>query len=213
MATFCGVGNQWHFDPDTYLAMVRSEIQDYDELQTLIADAAESVDVSRVLDLGSGTGVTARAVIDRHPRAQLVGVDASNEMLSHARRLVPEATFVVARLEEALPEGPFDIVVSAFAIHHLDDDAKADLYQRIASSLRIGGRFVICDVVLPESPVDEAIPLEDGIDQPALLRDQLEWLRSAGLVPTVLCERGDRAVVAADRSAEPAGAAGSARYG
>ena len=60
VATFVGVGNQWHFDPDTYLAMVRSEIKDYDELQALIADATKSVNVTRVLDLGSGTGVTAR---------------------------------------------------------------------------------------------------------------------------------------------------------
>lgn len=82
-------GNQWHLDPSTYLAMVRAEIRDYDELQALVADATESVDVTRVLDLGSGIGVTARAVIDRHPHADLLGVDASDEMLSHARRLVP----------------------------------------------------------------------------------------------------------------------------
>ena len=208
-----GMGNQWHFDPETYLSVVRSEIPDYEELQALIADATESVDVSRVLDLGSGTGVTARAVIDRHPHAELVGVDASDEMLLHARRLVPEAAFVVGRLEEALPAGPFDVVVSAFAIHHLDDDDKADLYGRIATSLRMGGRFVICDVVVPESPVDDAIPLEDGIDQPAALRDQLDWLRSAGLVPTVLCERGDHAVVAADRPDDLTGAAGVGRVG
>jgi tRNA (cmo5U34)-methyltransferase len=204
------VGNQWHFDPNSYLAMVRSEIRDYDELQAFIAEATESIDVLRVLDLGSGTGVTARAVIDRHPHAELIGVDANDEMLSHARRLVPDATFVVGRLEDALPEGLFDVVVSAFAIHHLDDEGKADLYRRIANSLRIGGRFVICDVVVPESPVDDAIPLEDGIDQPALIRDQLDWLRAAGLFPTVLCKRGDRAVVTADRLDERAGAGGSA---
>ena len=134
-----------------------------------------------------------------------------------ARLLVQRGAGLPAHFTDAAYAGAAcalcDTPMVYFAIHHLDDDAKADLYQRIASSLRIGGRFVICDVVLPESPVDEAIPLEDGIDQPALLRDQLEWLRSAGLVPTVMCERGDRAVVAADRSAEPAGAAGSARYG
>lgn len=204
VTTVSAVGNQWHFDPASYLDMVRSEVRDYDELQAIIADATHPVDVSRVLDLGTGTGVTARAVIDRHPHAELIGVDASDEMLSHARRLVPEASFLVGRLEDALPEGPFDVVVSAFAIHHLDNDGKADLYRRIATSLRIGGRAVICDVVLPESPVDDAIPLEVGVDQPALLRDQLAWLRAAGLVPTVLCERGDRAVVAADRLDESA---------
>ena len=207
------MANQWHFDPDSYLAMVRAEIQDYDELQALVAEATESIDVSRVLDLGSGTGVTARAVIDRHSHAELIGIDASEEMLSHARQLVADATFVVGRLEDAMPEGPFDLVVSAFAIHHLDDDGKADLYRRISTSLRVGGRFVICDVVLPESPVRNAIPLEDGIDQPSMLGDQLDWLRAAGLFPTVLCDRGDRAVVAADRPNERRGAKGTSVAG
>lgn len=106
---------------------------------------------------------------------------------------------MIGRLEDALPQGPFDVVLSAFAIHHLDDHGKADLYRRIGSSLRIGGRAVICDVVVPESPVDDPIPLEAGVDQPSPLRDQLAWLRAAGLDPAVLYERGDRAVVAADR--------------
>ena len=183
------VGSQWHFDPDTYLAMVRSEIRDYDELQEILALATESVVVSRILDLGSGTGVTARAVSGRHPGVELIGIDSSDDMLSHARRLVPEATFLVGRLEDALPEGPFDIVVSAFAIHHLDDEGKADLYRRIAGSLRAGGRFVICDVVVPEAPMDGGIPLEQGVDLPSTLREQLDWLRAVGLHPTVLCDR------------------------
>jgi tRNA (cmo5U34)-methyltransferase len=200
--TVPGVGSQWHFDPDTYVAIVRSEVRDYDELQAFVADATETIDVTRVLDLGSGTGITARAVIDRHPHAELIGVDASDEMLSHARQLVPDATFVAGRLEDPLPEGPFDVITSALAIHHLDGDGKAALFRRIATSLRIGGRFVVCDVVLPESPVDDPIPLEDGIDQPSTLHDQLDWLRAAGLMPTVLCNRGDRVVVAADRPAE-----------
>src|SRR3954454_22155519 len=69
-----GVANQWHFEPDTYLAMVRSEIPAYDELQRTLADATRPVPAARILDLGSGTGVTARAVLDVHPLATLVGV-------------------------------------------------------------------------------------------------------------------------------------------
>lgn len=194
------VGDQWHFRPDTYLSMVRSEIDDYDELQATIAEATEGLEVSRILDLGSGTGVTARVVLDRHPGAELVGVDASAEMLSHARALVPDATFVDQRLEDPLPGGPFDVVVSAFAIHHLDGDAKATLFAAVAASLREGGRFVMCDVVVPIDQVERPIPLDPHVDRPDLLENQIRWLNAAGLEATTLVERGDRAVIAADRS-------------
>lgn len=193
------MGNQWHFDDDTYLAMVREEVADFDELQHLLADATEHVNAQRILDLGAGTGVTAAAVRALHPDAELVGVDASDEMLDHARALLPDATFVVGRLEDPLPGGPYDLVVSAFAVHHLDGDGKADLFHRIARCLRPGGRFVLCDVVVPTAPVRDAIPLDDEIDRPNTLDDQLGWLRAAGLDPSVLLERGDRVVVTADR--------------
>ena len=53
-------------------------------------------------------------------------------MLAHARAFVPEAVFLVRRLEDPLPDGPFDLVVSAFAIHHLDADGKSTLFERVA---------------------------------------------------------------------------------
>jgi tRNA (cmo5U34)-methyltransferase len=193
------VGDQWHFEPDTYLAMVRSEIPDYDDLQATLADATADIEARRILDLGSGTGITARSVLDRHPGAVLVGVDGSDGMLTHARSLVPDATFVVQQLEDPLPDGPFDLVVSAFAVHHLDAHGKAALFERVAASLAPGGRFVLCDVVVPTAPVDQPVPLDAGIDQPSPLADQLTWLRDAGLGPTVVHEHDDLAIVRADR--------------
>ena len=190
--------DQWHFDPDSYLDMVRSEIPSYDRLQSVLADATCGSSRGRILDLGSGTGVTAAAVLDRHHGAMLVGVDSSAEMLSHARALVPSATFVVSALEDPLPEGEFDLVVSAFAIHHLAPEAKADLFRRTAEVLAPGGRFVLCDVVIPTHDVAEPVPLEDGVDRPSSLDDQLDWLRAAGLSAEVILAEDDLAIVAAD---------------
>src|SRR5947209_408188 len=100
--------------------MVRTEIPSYDQLQAKLAEATSRVAAGRILDLGSGTGVTAQHVRAAHPGASLIGIDSSEDMLAHARRLVPQATFLVGRLEDPLPDGPFGLVVSAFAIHHLD---------------------------------------------------------------------------------------------
>jgi tRNA (cmo5U34)-methyltransferase len=189
--------SQWHFEPDSYLAMVRSEIPTYDELQAALAEATRDVPARRVLDLGSGTGVTARYVLDVHPDAELVGIDSSAAMLRHARTLVPEADFRIADLMDPLPAGPFDVVVSAFAVHHLQPSAKADLFARIATVLAPGGRFVLCDVVVPDGPVAAPVPLEEGVDLPSTVADLFEWMRDADLEPSVLVAQGDLAVLVA----------------
>jgi SAM-dependent methyltransferase len=65
----------------------------------------------------------------------------------------------VNRLEDPLPEGTFDLVVAALAVHHLDGAGKADLFARVAARLRPGGRFVLGDVVVREDPADVVTPI------------------------------------------------------
>ena len=191
---------QFHFDPSTYLDMVRAEIPRYDQLQKLLAQATAGVAANTILDLGSGTGITAEQVLSIHPGAQLVGVDSSAEMLAHARQLLPTARFKVARLQDPLPSGQYDLVVSAFAIHHLDGPGKAHLFGRVASSLRPGGRFVFCDVVIPERPVPNPVPLDEGFDMPSTVHEQVVWLSDAGLEPKVVYAKGDLCILAGDRA-------------
>jgi tRNA (cmo5U34)-methyltransferase len=190
---------QWHLDADTYLEMVRSEVAGYDAFQDRIADPTTDLVVEAILDLGSGTGVTALRVLAHHPGASLVGVDASPRVLEHARRAIPAATFIEARLEDGVPEGPFDLVVSAFAIHHLSGEEKARLFERVRAVLRPAGRFVFCDVVVPERPVATPIPLEVDVDRPDTVRDQLDWLVDAGFEASVVLVEGDVAILQADR--------------
>jgi tRNA (cmo5U34)-methyltransferase len=192
-------GSQFHFFPDDYLELVRAEVPDYDRLQELVGEATEGRSVATVLDLGTGLGTTAKSVLDRHPQARLVGVDESPPMLDHARAAIPHAELIVGRLQDPLPPGPFDAVVSALAVHHLDAVAKADLFERIAAVLAPGGRFVLADVVVPDDPADAVTPLDEGYDQPSRLDDQLGWLRAAGLRPEVRWASRDLAVVTADR--------------
>ncbi len=194
------MAGQWHLDADTYLAMVRAEIPSYDDLQDRLADATADVEARTILDLGSGTGVTAERVLARHPGATLVGVDASPEMLRAARRAVPSGSFVERRLEDALPAGSFDLVVSAFAVHHLPSAAKADLFKRVAAALCPRGRFVLCDVVVPTVPVTVPVPIEDGVDQPDTAADQLRWLAHAGLNSSMLFAEADLAIFRAERN-------------
>jgi len=185
---------QFHFDPATYMDMVKSEVPAYERLQDAVAQATAGT-AARVLDLGTGTGVTALRVLGRHPGAELTGIDESAGMLEHARRALPAAELRVARLEDELPDGPFDLVVSALAVHHLDGPAKADLFRRVARALSPGGRVVIGDVVVPDDPADIVTPADGEHDQPSSVAEQLAWLTEAGFHAYSPWAEGDVAVL------------------
>jgi tRNA (cmo5U34)-methyltransferase len=189
------VTHQFHFDPDTYLANMREDIPVFDELQEETARATEGLDVQDILELGVGTGMTSRRVLEAHPLAHLVGIDESEAMLAAAE---VAGDFRVSRLEDPLPEGPFDLVVSCLAVHHLDAEGKQDLFRRIAEALRPGGRFVLTDVVVPERPEDAVTPTTPGFDRPDPLGPQLGWLREAGFEAETTWNWKDLAVVRAD---------------
>jgi tRNA (cmo5U34)-methyltransferase len=189
---------QYHFDASTYTQEIRADVPAYDLLQDAVARASGQ-DGGRILDLGTGTGETARRVLARHPEASLVGVDENEGMLAVASgQLPPERVQLrVGRIEDPLPEGPFDVVTSALCVHHLDADGKVDLFHRVHEALAPGGLFVLGDVVVPVDPAAASTPLTPGYDRPSPLADQLRWLSAAGFDASVVWEEGDLAVVAA----------------
>ena len=193
---------QWHWDPETYLANMLAEVPAYQELQDQAAAATEG-DASTILELGIGTGETAQRVLPRHPDAQLVALDSSPEMLERARSALPEADLREAALQDPLPAGPFDVVVSALAVHHLDGAGKLDLFQRVADVLAPGGRFVLADVVVPEREEDVVTPIDWEYDLPDRVDDQLAWLRAAGLEAEQVWAYKDLAVLRATRPKPP----------
>jgi tRNA (cmo5U34)-methyltransferase len=184
---------QFHFHPDEYLDLMRSELPDYFVLQDVAA--AVCAGAGTLLELGTGTGETALRVLERCPGASLVGIDASADMLAVARSRLPGADLRVARLEDPLPPGRFDLVFSVLCVHHLDGPGKADLFARVAA---ITDRFVIGDVVVPDDPADAVTPLSPGFDMPSRVDEQLGWLRDAGFAPTVAWSARDLAVIAAN---------------
>jgi tRNA (cmo5U34)-methyltransferase len=192
--------SQFHFRPDDYLENIRAEVPRFDEFQKAVADSTRGFEATAILELGTGTGETARRVLGLHPGATLVGIDESRDMLERARELLPTDTQLsVARLQDPLPEGRFDLVFSALTVHHLDAVEKADLFRRVFDVLAAGGRFVLGDVVVPADPADAVAPLTEGFDLPDSVDDQLEWLAAAGLEPRVAWAWKDLAVIVADR--------------
>src|SRR3954471_7239651 len=179
----------FEWNPDTYLDEMLEEIPGYEELEAAVADAARG---TNILELGTGTGETALRVLAHNPGARWTGIDASEAMLAAAKaRLPQDADLRVQRLEDPLPEGPFDLVVSVLAVHHLDADAKRELFNRIAAHT---DRFVLGDVVVPSDPTEAVIEIDGVYDVPSTTAEQEAWLEEAGFDVEVTPVRADLTV-------------------
>jgi L-threonylcarbamoyladenylate synthase len=191
------LGGQWHFDPDTYLEMIHMDVPLFRRLQDELV-AASGDRVERILELGTGTGETARRLLARHAGASLIGIDESERMLAAARRSLPagRVDLRAGRIQDQLPDGRFELVASALCVHHLNGDEKADLFARVRAMLSPGGRFVLADLVLPVDAADPRTPYTPGFDKPSLVADQVQWLQEAGFGEIeVVWEQGDLAVL------------------
>ncbi|MBQ0928332.1 class I SAM-dependent methyltransferase [Saccharopolyspora endophytica] len=105
----------------------------------------------RVLDAGCGTGASTAAVLDAAPLAQVVAVDASEQMLRCARRKPwpPSVRFAHCRVEDLPENGPFDAVFAAYLVRNLDDpDEQLRAFRRL---LRPGGRLVVHEFSVRDS--------------------------------------------------------------
>ena len=194
---------QFHFTPSSYLEMIRADIPVYEQFQAEVATAS-GVGARRVLELGTGTGETAAALLDRHPGAELVGIDESSAMLGAARSRLgtDRVSLHVGRLEEPLPEGPFALVASALCVHHLSGAEKRDLFARVAGVLGPGGRFVLGDVIVPEDSADAVTSLTPDFDRPSPLADQLQWLDEAGFDARLVWRHRDLVVISAELASD-----------
>ena len=207
-----------------YDTLRRRLVPDFDAFYGAALEALGLVapPVARVLDLGAGTGLLAAMVARAHPEAELVLLDGAAEMLAEAReRLGDGASYVTADLGDPLPGGPWDAVVSALAIHHLDAPGKRDLFARVHDALAPGGMFVNAEQVLGATPELDAVyrerhraqAFELGVtaveweatlermshDRCDTVADQLTWLTDAGFADVDCPWRSGRFAVLAAR--------------
>ncbi|HZA88659.1 MAG TPA: class I SAM-dependent methyltransferase [Solirubrobacterales bacterium] len=174
---------QFHWNPDTYLEEIRADVPRYDELQERTIEAIP-FPPGRALELGVGTGETTRRLLERHPDAEVIGLDSTPEMVFRAREMGIEVR--LARMEDPLPDGPWDLVISVLSVHHLEADGKRDLFRRVREQSRA---LVLGDVV--ETDVQIA-SLEPGVDFPDRAEDVAEWCDG-----DVVWEADDLAVIRA----------------
>ena len=95
-----------------------------------------------LLDAGCGTGASTAALLAAAPRANILAIDASAEMLRQARaKSWPDSVrFAHTRVED-LQDGPFDGILAAYLVRNLEDpDAQL---RRFAALLRPGAPLAV----------------------------------------------------------------------
>lgn len=172
----------FHTTPDTYLERAREAVPLYDELQAQ-AIAAVPFAPARVLELGMGTGETTRRLIEAFPDSWVIGLDSSPDMVFYARAEYDDVQ--LARMEDPLPDGPWDLVIAVLSLHHLTDDQKHTLFRRVREHSR---SLVIGDIVRAEPQVTQ-LHAENAYDS---AEDLADWCDGE-----VVWTEGDLAVVRA----------------
>ena len=204
--------SQFNAVSEQYDGQRRALIPCFDLFYQTAAELAAAVpNVRHVLDLGAGTGLMSAFVHTRCPQAEFILADISMQMLAKAQERfcgLPNFHFIeqdLTRLapDSRLPENGFNLIVSALAIHHLDNPQKQTLFRQIARLLAPNGRFINADQVLGETAAAETAYTEHWrrhvtahpdlsaeakaaaferikLDKMATWRAQEAWLKQAG---------------------------------
>lgn len=124
-------------DEEHFPSTIDPRIQHVQVLLKFFGDLADK----RVLDVGCGKGRFARVMRERHPRADIWGLDISEEML----RFVPAGIHRMAGSMTALPVGDaaFDAVYATESLEHAVEIERA--VDELCRVLKPGGRLAIID--------------------------------------------------------------------
>ena len=126
---------------------------------SFVRQAVAAVRPARVLDIGCGTGVYARVVLDADPHAQVEGIDLAENVIESARRELERAghgsrvRLHVGDVRDWVPASTtrFDLVMLLNNIYYFDRQARTALYQDVGGLLTERGQLLIVSMLAPGS--------------------------------------------------------------
>ena len=160
------------FDSDTSALVERAALnasRTEHDLEAWIFGHLEFTDGMRIADLGCGTGKQLFALAERvSPDTELIGVDISADAVSEVndrarREGRSNVRALRASLDDcpaALPDGPFDLLLSTYAVYYSRDLMR--LLERLREALSPGGSMFLCGPGVGTN--GEMITLVNGVD-------------------------------------------------
>ena len=117
-----------------------------------------------ILDIGFGTGILTKKLYD--DGYTIYGIDFSSEMLKKANQKMPNAKllpfdFAGGCLPKEFEQKQFDVILSTYAMHHIDDEAKKNLILQLLKSLKPKGILIFGDVAFETEEDMEAARKKD----------------------------------------------------
>jgi tRNA (cmo5U34)-methyltransferase len=200
------VRNTFERQAFNYDRLIPKLIPYYREQHTLLLELIpfDKGDRFKALDLGCGTGILSHLILQNFPQATVVSFDLAENMLAvcqknllayEERSLLKLGNFATDDLGSG-----YDLVISGLAIHHLDNDAKQNLFKRLFSAMNSGGLLLIRDVVtgattkltkqyeqlwrdyIKSNGEDDRHWFQKYLEEdiPSSVEDQIQWLKKAG---------------------------------
>jgi tRNA (cmo5U34)-methyltransferase len=193
-----------------YVGLMERIVPQYQEGQKFLCELIpfDHSRAIRVLDLGCAPGVLSELVLRRYPRAWLLAIDLTEEMLQECKRRLSEfeGRFDVKQGDfktDSFGSG-YDVVLAGLTLHHLTDEEQQQIFSRTYDALKDSGIFLAREVVVDESVFvtdwhytlwrsfmrangeDDAFWYERHRqkDYPVSVEKQLAWLRAAGFKHT-----------------------------
>lgn len=137
-----------------YDNLIKKLIPKYEEMHSKIIGLIKFSRSAKlnILDLGIGTGRTARDLLKKFPAAQIEGIDISKNMIKQGKIRLKEdmsrVKFEKLDMINFIPKTKrFDACVAVLSIHHLNSKQKQQLFNKIFNSLKENGIFAIGDII------------------------------------------------------------------
>lgn len=136
-----------------------------EQIATLLALIPYSADEAfRVVELASGEGYLAQAILTAFPQATLLALDfeelmrqKTTDRLSAFHDRVRVAPFDMLQTDWFDQLKDADVVVSSLCVHHLDDAGKQRLFGAVQQRLSEQGTLLIADLVHHTNPQAQAL--------------------------------------------------------
>ena len=169
-------------DSAIYRAIAAVAVPRRDEMMAALVAAAPFApdEPIKILELGSGEGLLAAALLARFPRASLTALDGSESMRRETTTGLAEfgararvAAFELPTLDWWDRMFGVDLIVSSLCLHHINDTKKQYLYKAAAERLSARGALLVADLIDPQHPAARRLAADQW---DAAARQQAEML-------------------------------------